>query len=228
MASLSTFDVDGCCCGGGTCNFTACVTGMSGTALAGATITVLASCPGGATIATGTTDGTGCVTVNIGSAGTYCVQVDATGFNQWTKTSSMSCAGSMTVPLASSNGGGGSGGGPATGYHETGCNTPASSLVVSIPAMFYTGSASWNSTWSGWQTDCIGPYPDLTYHVMIYFPAGRLLGGVTYYFLYWTFYWAFQCPGSPVSGSYAIGSVTCNPLHAFAAEAEGTVYFDGS
>ena len=118
----------GCSCtcgGGGPCNATVCVTGAAGTALSGATVNILTACSGGSTVVTGTTDPTGCVTINIGSAGTYCVQVIATGFNTWTLSTALTCGGTTNVPLATANGGGGTGGGVGTGYtYCSPCNNP--------------------------------------------------------------------------------------------------------
>lgn len=58
-----------CCCGG--CVVTFCVV-CGATPEVGATVTVKDG--GGSTVATGVTDGTGCVDLDVGTAGTYTVQ----------------------------------------------------------------------------------------------------------------------------------------------------------
>jgi hypothetical protein len=230
MACFDAWDIGACGCGPPVCNYTFCATGLTGSALAGALIYIYTNSGLGTLVGSGTTDSTGCCTINIGATGTYWEVITATGFNTWSgSVTGGSCGGTQTpIPLATANQGGGTGGGLATGYHPTRCNQPASSLTVSIPAMSYTGTATWNSAWNAWQTACIGPYPStLYYHVMLYFPAKRQVGSYYYDTLYWTFYWPSQCPNSPASGTYGTANITCNPLHVVAVESDGTVYWNG-
>jgi len=86
----------GCC---GTCNVIICVTSSScvtGSAVPGATVTIK---NGSTVIASGMTDGTGCVTLAIGSAGTYTVVVSATGWQTQTQTETLGCGSTTTISL---------------------------------------------------------------------------------------------------------------------------------
>ncbi len=113
MAQVKVFSLGGighpCCCAGGppVCNTTICVKGNCGGSspvLAGATVTIKS---GGVTIVSGTTDGTGCVTLNIGTAGSYTVVISFPGYTTNTSTHTLSCGGTTTISLTAVD----------TGYH---------------------------------------------------------------------------------------------------------------
>jgi hypothetical protein len=74
MACFSVWDIQNCGCGPTTCNVTffvaACTTGMPG-----ATVNVWTNSSKTTLVATGTTDATGHVTLDVGSAGTYYEEV---------------------------------------------------------------------------------------------------------------------------------------------------------
>ena len=101
MASTSVFSLGGVGCEGGTdccggCTNRICVefcnSGVPG---------VLVQVKSGATvIASGTTDATGCVSLNIGSAGTYTVVASLTGFTTVTGSHAMTCGGGTTITFS--------------------------------------------------------------------------------------------------------------------------------
>jgi hypothetical protein len=89
-----------CCCTSATCNTTICVTGC-GTVNPGATVQVKS---GATVIASGTTDSAGCVTLNVGTAGTYTVVVSAARFNTNTASRALTCGGTVTISLTIASG----------------------------------------------------------------------------------------------------------------------------
>ncbi len=99
MAQVKVFSLGGigapCCCGGG-CTTTICAT-FCGVNLAGASITVKS---GSTTIASGTTDSTGCLAVTIPAAGTYTIDLNVAGLGSATHTANLTCGGSFGAGLA--------------------------------------------------------------------------------------------------------------------------------
>lgn len=92
LACNGTYSIP--CCG---CPTTICVTGCpSGAAVVGASVTIKS---GGTTVATGTTDATGCVTLDCGHAGSYEVVVSAAGYRGFDGTLSLSCEGTKSIKL---------------------------------------------------------------------------------------------------------------------------------
>jgi hypothetical protein len=154
MACFDAWDIGACGCGPSVCNYTFCVVGMAGSALAGASIQIYTNSGLGTLVGSCTTDGTGCCTINVGSPGTYWEVITATHFNTWSGSVSVgsgSCGGSQTltpVNLGTSNSKGGTGGGPVTGY--TGC--PACNHPVPKTLHFTCGAISLTLTFvsDGW------------------------------------------------------------------------------
>jgi hypothetical protein len=97
--AISTFDVTNCCCSAPVCNATICIKCcVVGTAsISGATVTVKS---GSTVIATGTTDGTGCVTLNVGTAGSYTVVISGLGSPDNTSTQTLSCGGTTNIVIS--------------------------------------------------------------------------------------------------------------------------------
>lgn len=103
------------CVGGGTCNVTICANGCAGLKVPGASVTVKTG--GGVIVATGTTNGVGCVTLNVLSAGTYTVLITKTGFANYTTSQAVTCGSTYTYTLT-----------PADGYFCAGtCGCPSTS-----------------------------------------------------------------------------------------------------
>lgn len=94
--ALTKHDI-GCCCGGSGCNAIVCVTTCVTTGLAGATVTIKTGA--GVTVASGTTDATGCVTLAIGTANTYTATVSAANYTTRNISEFFSCGGSHTYNL---------------------------------------------------------------------------------------------------------------------------------
>lgn len=95
----------GCgCCGSPpppVCNTTICPIDCNGNPINGAAVAILS---GGTTVASGTTSGDGCVTLNIGTAGTYTVDVSASGYNSFSSSETLSCAGTTTISMTLASG----------------------------------------------------------------------------------------------------------------------------
>lgn len=106
MAQVKAFSLGGlgapCCCGGGPppcpCNATICVEGCEGTILADASVVIKS---GSTVVASGTTNSLGCVTLCIGTAGSYEVIVTypAGGYYTYDNTLSLACGDTYTVKL---------------------------------------------------------------------------------------------------------------------------------
>jgi hypothetical protein len=79
----------------GECNTKICVFCIT-TPISGASVMVLS---GVTTIASGTTGANGCVTLNIGSAGTYTVNVTAAGYNNYSASQNLTCGGETDINL---------------------------------------------------------------------------------------------------------------------------------
>jgi hypothetical protein len=97
MAQVGAFMLGGvgspCCCGG-PCNTTICAN-FCGLSVVGVAVTVKTL--GGATVATGTTDASGCVSVAIPGAGTYNVTIALSGFTTTTVSKALTCNGTTGV-----------------------------------------------------------------------------------------------------------------------------------
>jgi hypothetical protein len=85
--------------GGITCPVTVCVT-CTGTAIPGATVTILS---GVTQVAQCTAGSNGCCTVQIPSAGTYTVQVQATGYSTYSAGQNLICGQTLTADLCGCN-----------------------------------------------------------------------------------------------------------------------------
>lgn len=105
MAQNKAFSLGGigapCCCATPTptpaCNVTICVTDCDGMPLVGAVVTIKS---GMTTIGTcTTTDPLGCCAINVVTAGTYTVGIVATGFNDYSRSQSLMCNDSITIPM---------------------------------------------------------------------------------------------------------------------------------
>jgi hypothetical protein len=121
----------------------------SGTAVGGATVTVLS---GVSTIASGTTDSSGNVTLNISAAGTYTVTVTKMGFTIFSSSVSLTCGGMLNITTFCT-----------AGITCSPCSIPLTKFTVSwTNVLFGNGSATlvWNgiSTPAGaeWISDCVG------------------------------------------------------------------------
>lgn len=88
----------GCpCCGSASCVVTFHLTGCNGGDVQGITVNVKS---GGSTIATGATDAGGLVTLDIGTAGTYTVEVpSSTGFD-YSQSTALTCGSTYTIALS--------------------------------------------------------------------------------------------------------------------------------
>lgn len=140
----------GCCSGGCSVPFKA--TGCGGLPLPGVTITVKTL--GGATVASGVTDATGFVTLDIGTAGVYNVVGD-TGtvrFNTVTNSSvSLFCGTQWNVGFSLA---------VASGYHclpvTFGCAWPVKDTLQLTDSVYGSTTLAWSSTsggiWSGTKT----------------------------------------------------------------------------
>ena len=82
-----------CCCGGGPCSITICVSACSAP-LVGDPVTVKS---GSTTVASGTTNGSGCVTLTIPSAGTYTVVVTDPTFGTLSGNYALTCGGLLNL-----------------------------------------------------------------------------------------------------------------------------------
>jgi hypothetical protein len=96
--TYSLFDVGQCNCGPGTCNATFIVSGCSSLPQAGVTV----SCNG----ASGTTNSSGQVTLNVGSAGTYTTTVTgmSSRFAAFSQSISIACASTHNLTLTAATG----------------------------------------------------------------------------------------------------------------------------
>ncbi len=89
----------GACCGCG-CLVTICVVQCITVPVYGATVAILS---GGVTVVTGTTGTGGCVALTIPSAGTYTVQVTVSGSLVYNAGRSLTCNGTVTIPISAAN-----------------------------------------------------------------------------------------------------------------------------
>ncbi len=100
------------------CNFSFCTTGYGGGNLQGSLIQIYTNSGMGTLIGSGTTGITGCVVINVGSAGTYWQVITAFGFNPYSGSVTVTCGGTSTVNMQTSAG-------IITGYGTcTGCANP--------------------------------------------------------------------------------------------------------
>jgi hypothetical protein len=165
-AAFSLWDLGGCNCsggGGGTCSQTFTVVGCSGLTYAGVTVSVY-TLSGGSLLASGTTNGSGQVTLSwTGSGGTYWIAVtgQSARFATYGQSLNLTCGASTTLTLAL-----------ATGYHcipyQT-CLLPLADTIlgtisgvpgISAITLTFSGGINWQS---GFYTDSNGNSWQWTY-----------------------------------------------------------------
>src|SRR6185312_7872005 len=102
MAQVKIFSTGGighpCCCSGTThhCVITICVQGCTGGSLSGAVVTIKF---GGTTVATCTTNGGGCCTVDVHDADTYEVTVSHAGYYTYRASRALTCNSTINIKL---------------------------------------------------------------------------------------------------------------------------------
>lgn len=146
----------GTCCGctPATCNITFCLTDSccaSSCGLSGATFTLKS---GGTTVATGTTDATGCVTINAVTAGTYDLTVAYGGSTLTDSGFTVMCASTYTFFYA--------------GLYVLGCNgqpVPGATVTVNPPAGLTVSPSSVTSDGTGLARGFCYPTPSLPYTI---------------------------------------------------------------
>lgn len=119
-----------CCCGG-VCAFTVCVTDCSSATVNGVTVQILS---GATVVASGTTIGSGCVTLIIPGPGTYTITASIGGAVFYTFTGSLACNGLKILSTTNL----------ASGFGCcSGTNLPLpTTLYLSICSQMYTLTAS--------------------------------------------------------------------------------------
>ena len=150
------FAVGGCdCnCNSGTCSQTFNVTGC-GAALSGATVTINVS-SGGTQLATGTTNGSGQVTLSWTGSCTVWVSIAKTGYTSYGQVDPLTSGGTTNVTLVI-----------ASGYGCCQCAIPTTTLHYSFTApgctpssgtgtLSYSGSNIWTLDAGVFQLKCIG------------------------------------------------------------------------
>lgn len=130
-----------CCCNP-TCNQVFHVTGCNALGLEGATVGVWTDSSKTTLVATGTTDASGNLTLDLGSAGTYYREVSASRFATASGNFTATCTGGTVSDALS----------PASGYHcYTGCSIPLpDTLHFSDSALGTSGTATWFAPLSRW------------------------------------------------------------------------------
>jgi hypothetical protein len=206
-----------CSCGSA-CNFTFCVVGIKGTSLQNATIAVYTNSGMGTLIGSGTTGSDGCLTLDVGSAGTYWEVITATGFNSWSGSTSVTCGNTHTINLFLP--GEGTGGGIAPNFHSAcNCNSPLPATLTLTDSHFGGTTLTWNPTDNQWEGQitgtstlscgCVAKSVKINYSLTTSCSLG---------WNPWTdAYPNTNCPGTtsnPGYGSSLTTTVVCNPFSA--------------
>lgn len=126
LACGATHPIDVCCAA------TFCVTGATGFPTAGAIVTAAPSAGGAGT--SGTTDSTGCVTLELGGAGPYEVTVTAANFEPFDGTIVVTCGGTFTIVLCVA--------GSRITVHVTGCDVAQPGATVTFAGRTQTTDSS--------------------------------------------------------------------------------------
>jgi hypothetical protein len=140
----------GCCGGGSTCNVTFTIGGCGGFVLQNATVSIWTDNTKVTLLATGTTDASGKVTLNIGTAGTYYKEISASRFVTLSSTQAFTCSSNLSFTLSTI----------VSGYHCANCAYPIKDTLTYTDSIL--GSTTLTYTSGLWKGTLVYSFPGAT------------------------------------------------------------------